>query len=202
LVFASLLGIALLLGAMLLPLSPALSILDRPLVEMTLFLPLAFLGGLGAARLSRPLAAVIALAVLVHAFGTFSFSPSSCCRLAGADDVVAFNWIKANLPAQARIGAAAEDLRLTSSGQPLQAAGSDGGIWIKPLTGLTTIPLSRFTDFRDAGVHDRLCRQRIAYLYVGGTGASFNIEPALALPDSYAVIFALPEARVIRVTGC
>ncbi|MGE5250087.1 MAG: hypothetical protein ACM3QS_07705 [Bacteroidota bacterium] len=202
LVFACLLFVVLILGAALIPLNPALSLLDRPLAEMALFLPLAFLGGLGAATLPRALPPLLALAILVHAFTAFSFVPSECCRLAGADDVVAFHWMEANLRPGARIGIASEDLRLTSTGLPLQAAGSDGGIWIEPLTGLPTIRLSHLTDFSLAGTHQRLCRQGIAYLYVGGTAVSFNIAPALALAEWYKVAFSLPEARLVRVSGC
>jgi len=53
LAFSALLTVALLTGGLFIPVpgSPYLTLLDRPLVEMLMFIPLAILGGLGCAGL-------------------------------------------------------------------------------------------------------------------------------------------------------
>ena len=53
LIIFRILAILLMLAGIFIPVTPLLTLLDRPLVEMTFFLPLAFLGGLGATRLPK-----------------------------------------------------------------------------------------------------------------------------------------------------
>jgi hypothetical protein len=202
LALACLLALALMLAALFIPVSPGLGLLDRPLGEMALFLPLAFLGGLGASRLPRMLAVFLATAIIAYGVTAYSFAPSPCCQLAGPDDAAALDWMKKNLPAQASIGIASTELRLASTEPPLQAAGADAGIWIDPLTGRRTVPLPYFTDFEQPETHELLCTKKVTYLYVGGTDMSFRKQGLEAASAQYQLLFALPGAYLFQVQGC
>ena len=149
LTIASILAILLMLAGMFIPVTSILTLLDRPLVEMTLFLPLAFLGGLGAARLPKFIVPVLAIAIIIHAWTTYNFSPSKCCQLVSRDDAVALDWMDKNLPANARIAIASADLSLTAFSSPMLGTGSDAGIWVTPLTGRAVFALPYSTDFID-----------------------------------------------------
>ncbi len=67
------LAMLLMLAGMFIPVTPALTLLDRPLVEMTLFLPLAFLGGLGSTRLPKPAVIILAAVIIIHAWTMYNF---------------------------------------------------------------------------------------------------------------------------------
>jgi hypothetical protein len=200
--WAALLGSAVVLGALYIPVNPALSLLDRPLVQMMLFLPLSFAAGVGAAGLRKEIASLVLAAVVIHGLLAYSFTPSPCCQLAGPDDLVALSWLDENLPPGARVGIAATDLRLTAGGPPLRSTGVDAGIWLEPLTGRRPVALSRFTDFTDEAVHRALCRRGIGYLYAGGRAESFQSGAWTGLPDWYEVIFALPAAQIVELRHC
>jgi hypothetical protein len=202
LVYASILVLLGLLAGMLIPIRSTLSLLDRPLVEMAFYLPLAFLSGLGASRLPKAMNGVLAIAIAVHAWMAFGFSPSTCCQLAGPDDAAALDWVNREISEGARLGIASADLSVTFSGAPLENTGTDAGIWVTPLTGLSTSRLPYFSDFNKLETHARLCKEDLTHLYVGGTELSFKMRDWAAHPDWYKTIFALPEAQIIQIVGC
>jgi hypothetical protein len=191
-----------LLAALFISLPLYVALLDRPLVQIILSLPLAFLAGMGASQLNAKVAHAITLLLLLYSFGTQPFSPSSCCQLAGADDLTALDWIDGNLPRSARFAIAASDLRLTSSGMPVRAAGSDAGIWIEPLTGRQGLPLPAYTDFSRPDTFRLLCRQGVTHIYAAGGEHSFSLESLPEDPAQYVVVFQLPRVRILRLQGC
>ena len=93
------------------------TLLDRPFVEMVLYLPLSILGGLGLAGLMQAVRGMQAFperilsyaAILVVgltgliALGRYDFYPSDCCNFVGYDDTVAFDWMDRNMLPDARI---------------------------------------------------------------------------------------------------
>jgi len=131
----------------------------------------------------------------------YNFAPSTCCQLAGADDMAALSWMKISLPAEARVGIASSNLSLSSS-TSMQAAGSDAGIWVTPLTNLTSASLPFATDFSQPDVHGQICQQKITHLYVGGMGRNFELAKLQSQPAWYRIVFNLPKAQVIQVLGC
>ena len=202
LTFFSILAILFMLAGMFIPVTPVLTLLDRPLVEMTLFLPLAFLGGLGATRLPKPAVIILAAVIIFHAWTTYDFSASNCCQLASRDDAVTLDWMDKHLPANARVAIASTDLSLSAFGAPLSGAATDAGIWVAPLTGFTTLALPASTDFISQSTHDLLCQQQVTHIYVGGLQRSFNPNFADTKPAWYKTIFVLPNARVVQTLGC
>jgi len=195
-------GVALLAAAglplaMLVPLPGGLVLLDRPFVEMALFLPLAFLGGLGMDGLPKSAAAAVAAFILLASPGTAGFHPSDCCQLAGRNDLAALHSLESLLPTESLIGIAGTDLQVSAAGEPLRGAGVDGGVWVVPLTGRAVRVLPASTDFGRPETLEHLCAGGLTHLYAGGRPLSFNV-PAV---DGYRPIFSLTGA-VIYELGC
>ena len=224
LAFASLLVILLLLGSLLIPIRVpgygTLTLLDRPFVEMILYLPLSFLGGAGLAGLEKSLQALahkwtikqVWLApslhvlfiglLLVNAFATYNLYPADCCDIVGRDDLAAIHWVDKHLPSDARILISSTELRVLDTSSPQGAAGGDAGAWITPLTGRRTIPLPYQSDFSQQAIFDRLCQIDVGYIYVGETGAVFNNGLLSAQPDRYKILLSMPKTKIYQVSGC
>jgi hypothetical protein len=224
LTFASLLVILLFFGGLLVPVNVPgygiLTLLDRPFVEMILYLPLSLLGGAGLAGLERSLQDVLArwpakrfwpagyfsglfiVLLLINTFTNYNFYPANCCNIVGRDDLVAIDWIDKNLPPKARILISSTELKVLATDSPQGAAGADAGIWITPLTGRVTISFPYQSDFSQQAIFDTLCQQRAEYLYVGDIGATFNNGLLSAYPDRYRILLSMPRAKVYQVIGC
>lgn len=202
LIFFSTLAMLGMLAGTFIPVSAAYTLLDRPLVEMALFLPLAFLGGLGSVRLSKIAITLFAAIIIFHAFTSHGFSPSECCQLAGRNDVTAVYWMDEQLPTDARIVIASTDLSIDSFSAPMLGAGTDAGIWIAPLTGRAVTSLPYFTDFLSQEVYDSLCRQKATHIYIGSRPQSFKMEFVTATPARYETIYHVPGVRIVHILGC
>lgn len=202
LIFFSTLAMLGLFAASLIPVSNSYTLLDRPLVEMTLFLPLAFLGGLGSARLPKFAALMVVAVAAFHALAAYNFSPSDCCQLAGRDDVTALNWVKHELPVEARIAIASADLSVDSFSAPMLNTGTDAGIWVAPLTGRTVIALPYYADFLSQDIRAFLCGKQVTHIYIGTRPQSFKFDFVLATPDLYKTVLDLPNAKIVLVKGC
>ena len=221
-VFACLLSVCMFLGCLFVPIQipgyGTLTLLDRPLVEMILYLPLAFLGGLGLAgfeklwsHLSLPLwgflrseylyGLLIAL-VVIHAFTKYDFYPSNCCVLVGNNDLAALDWMKDHLPRDARIGISVTELNVLQSDALEGYTGGDAGIWITPLIDRAAIPLLYSSDFGQEGVRNRLCQSRVSHLYVGERGQSFDPARLQEHPEWYKILLAREKTTVYEVIGC
>jgi hypothetical protein len=125
-----------------------LTILDRPYVQMLMYLPLSLLSGLGLAGLVRflqqripetklPVYAALFVTfgvVLAHALFRHDYYPSECCQITNRDDLALLTWIDTSLPPDAFILIAASPVNVTSLEQAEIQAGVDGGIWVTPLT--------------------------------------------------------------------
>lgn len=217
LTFVSVLTMTLLLASLFIPVtwmpgSRDLTLLDRPLVEMILFLPLSLLGGLGLAGLTRKLQVrymwsgyVGLLAggiVIINAFLTYNLYPSDCCVIVGKDDVVALDWVAERLPVDAMIGIASAELKVLQSESYEGEVGADAGIWITPLTGRVTIPLAYDTDFSRRATLEHLCELEVGYLFVGEAGQPFDAGRIKTHPEWYRPLLSMPKTRVYKVTGC
>jgi hypothetical protein len=224
LAFASLLVTLLLLGSLLVPIRVpgygTLTLLDRPFVEMILYLPLSFLGGAGLAGLekslqdltskwaikrflSNPSLSVLFIGLLLaNAFANYNLYPAGCCEIVGRDDLVAIDWVDKNLPTDARILIASTEMRVLDTDTPQGAAGSDAGAWITPLTGRRTVPLPFQSDFSQQAIYDRLCQMGARYIYVGEIGATFNNSSLSSQPDWYKVLLSMPKAKIYQLSGC
>jgi len=197
-----------------------LTVLDRPFVELILYLPLSFLGGAGLAGLekclcelaarwpARPLRPLVYLTdvfmilLLVNAYAHYNLYQADCCSIVGRDDLVAIDWLGKHLPADARIVISSTELRVLASDSPQGAAGGDAGIWITPLTGRTTMPVPYQSDFSQQAIFDILCKRKAKYIFVGEKGAIFNNGLISAYPDRYQILLSMPKTKIYQVIGC
>jgi hypothetical protein len=196
------------------------TILDRPFVEMLLYLPLSILAGLGLAGLLQALSAARGLSERIRSYARilavvlmlgftgmlsvadYDFYPSDCCNFVGHDDTVAFDWLDKHLPPEARTLVAGTQLNVLPAGPSKNLAGSDAGIWIRAMSGRHTSLAPFDTDFRSASTLKRLCQRRIQYIYIGGTKQIFNTAQFHEKAEWYDRIFFLPDAQLYRLTGC
>lgn len=208
-----LLVLFLLLVSLLLPLpgEPFQTPLDRPFVQMILYLPLALLGGLGLAGLRAEsfrawqiaLVTVAAFSAVFVSIGReYPFSASPCCILFKTDDAVAFDWMEENLPGDAHLLIAGNTLNVFDNQNPAELRGADGGVWIAPLTGRRVSMEHLGLDFSAEETLDSLCQRDINYIYVGGSPERFNVAGLQARPEWYMQQLTLPGAQVFIIFGC
>jgi hypothetical protein len=188
------------------------TLLDRPFVEMFLYLPLAILGGFGLAgleqtlqnkiniRLNTLIGVVFILLISVNAFFKYNLYPTDCCVIVSQDDLTVIEWMDKNLPQDARILISSTDLNVLPTTAYQGSAGGDAGTWITPLINRTTVFMPFNTDFSQPQTLDAICQSQVEYVYVGKTGSSFNDSVMNA--DVYKSLFSLPKAKVYQVMGC
>lgn len=201
-IMVSLLIILLILTAIFIPVSSSLTLLDRPLAEMILFLPLAFIGGLGGARPLKFIAPALAALIILNAWMNISFGPSKCCQLVSRDDATALDWVGRHYKKDSVIAIAGVNLNINAFGRPMRGAGIDAGIWINPLTGIQTVPFPNSTNFASPEAHDQLCSNGITHIYVGARPQSFAPDFAELVPEWYETTFSLPKAHIVKVLNC
>jgi hypothetical protein len=223
--FSCIVSIFLFLGSLFIPLMDLIpgytqvTLLDRPFVEMILYLPLTTLGGFGLAGLQHELRngkmelgkvkfvaggiSVFFLAlVVVNALFRYDLYPSDCCAIVSQDDLEAIEWMDKNLPIDARILTSSTELKVLPTDSFQGSAGGDAGTWINPLINRTSIPMPFNTDFSQRQTLDTLCQLQVGYVYVGGAGLAFNDSGMPVQPDGYKILLALPKAKLYEVTGC
>jgi hypothetical protein len=222
LAFGLILAIFLLLGSLFVPVQGIpgyidLTLLDRPFVEMILFLPLSLLGGLGLAGLEQQartrlastrfvrenyISLLFIVVLCLNALFKYEVYPSGCCNLVGRDDLVAMDWIDKNLPAQARVLTSSTEMMVMDTDAFQGAVGGDAGIWIDPLTNRETLQLSYSSDFAQQTTLDWLCKMSVTHIYVGETGLTFNDATLAPHPEWYQILLSMPKVKVYRVIGC
>ena len=225
LTFSIILVIFLLFGSLFIPVQGIpgyidLTLLDRPFVEMILFLPLSFLGGLGLMGLERILqqaearmgditflwgkyiGVFFAAVLLINALFNYEVYPSGCCSIVGRDDLVALDWMDNHLPADARILTSSTELRVLATDSFQGAAGGDAGAWINPLTGRVTLSLPYFSDFGQQATFDSLCDMGVTHIYIGETGLTFDDTKITPHPDWYKNLLSMPKVKVYELIGC
>jgi hypothetical protein len=191
----------------------ATSILDRPLVEMVLFVPLALLGAAGVAGLLEQFAAIaepvkvtgmalLCAAVMTHAVINYSFYPAACCTLVHSDDLVALDWIGKHLPETARIAIPYAELQDAPARYPPLDANTDAGVWVGPLTGRATVNLPYWMDFGQRAALDELCRNGVSEVYVSGMSQGFRLDALEGGSGWYEPQLLLPSVHIYQVTGC
>jgi len=217
--FACLVGIFILIISIFIPITGlpgygTLTLLDRPFVEMILYLPLSLLGGLGLAGLfqyvrqnaNSPLAKItspllIGL-VLINAYINYDFYPSDCCKIVGSDDLTAIGWMDKNLPVGARILISTTDLLLLPFASSQGTVGADAGIWISPLINRQTLSMSYSSNFGQRETLDILCKRGVNYIYVGEIGQTFDDGQIRSNTAWYKALLSMPKAGVYQIIGC
>lgn len=187
------------------------TLLDRPFIQMLLYMPFSLIAGMGLSGLlsatekilyTKPIIYIAVFSfVLLNANFNYKFYPSECCQLVTQDDISAMTWIENNISVDEKILIAAVPLNVTSFEAPTQVA-SDAGVWINPLTERTVQFAFISTNFESQQEHINLCNQNIKYIYIGATSQSFNEIQFASQPTWYQPIFLLPKAKIYQVLGC
>lgn len=215
LILICLLTMSLMLASLFIPISVpgygALTFLDRPFVELILFMPLAILGGLGWTGAEKYLqrvpirmsvGVVFMILVAIHSWLTYDWQPAECCVIAGQDDIAAIAWMNTHLPRDIQVGVSATTMNVLATDRFEGYVGGDAGIWITPLIDRTVIPIPFDTDFHQPATLDLLCEQAIHYLYVGELGQRFDETGMAAHPEWYKLLLAMPQVKVYEVSEC
>lgn len=216
LAFGSVLSVGLLLLGMFIP-GPGLAsgpLLDRPLVEMVLFIPLALAGAAGAVALasipghryaSAPalIITLFAAGIVEHASLRYSFYPSSCCLRVGGDDLTALAWLADNpAPGPGRVLIPTVELRDSPLPYPPLHPASDAGAWVGSLTRRQTAGLPYGTDFGNRTTLESLCTQDVTDIFVSSDAQAFSEASLQETPAWYIMELRLPGVVLYRVTGC
>jgi hypothetical protein len=186
-------------------------LLDRPFLQILLFLPLSLFAGGGfsyfmtnlQARIPGPqfgsLIAGVGFLFLTVLFimlrPVSDFRPNPCCVYMTTDDIFLIGWMENNVSRNSRI-LISTDPEINT---PLVKVATDAGAWIRPLTGLETIEFDYRADFSDALLHKDLCQENIQYIYVSVVNLSFSLPLLEENRQDYSPILTLPEARLYRV---
>lgn len=196
------------------------TLLDRPFVEMILYLPLSLLGGLGLAgfleslkntkilsKQNRLYTKALTTFLFIGFIGFFSiknynFYPVEYCNFLKYDDTVILDWMDKNLPSDARILVASDKLNVVPSSISADLVGSDAGIWVHLLTDKKTILMPYELDFLSTETIEELCQNQIGYIYVGSTSQSFNTQQLRKEVGWYKEILFLPNAQLYQLKSC
>ena len=175
-------------------------LLDRTFVQISLFLPLSILGGLGLAGFIKSFRGqrhfkwgVITAIFLIFTWNAtqLSYYPDPCCGYVRNRDLTAFNWINLHLPSDAML--IIPGLRVSD-----RLIGTDAGIWIQPLTGRETkkrpFDISWFTP----DVIDDICQFKSVYIYAGGREFSFN-SSELEISYQYEELFSQGKTSIYHI---
>ena len=194
---------------------PNLTLLDRPFVEMILYLPLSLLGGLGLAGLKQSLGQanprlawlkyttiLPIVLVLINAFSQYNPYPAGCCEIVSTDDLTAMDWMDQNVPTNARILVASTEMRVLGTDTFQGYIGTDAGAWISPLTDRKTIPFMYDSDFSTPTTLNSLCKRKVTHLYVGGLDPTFDDSKISAHPNWYKAILSMSKVKIYKVVGC
>jgi len=182
----------------------SLFILDRAFFEISFFLALAALGGLGAKGLrdiiggksSGIIIAVILLLLLYANAGLFfSFSPEARTNYVTDDDLFAISWAGDKLPAEAEFIISGE----RNLGHWIN---TDSGSWIKILSSRETYNLNYDFDWASEKKIHNLCddleRMIPHYIYIGSTPKRFKINNYDVYPRLELMLY-LPDSQIYQL---
>ena len=193
-----------------------LTLLDRPYLQMLLYLLLSFLSGFGLAgllqvikkininkkRFEYAVAFLFTGSIIWNASVNLNFYPSDCCQIITRDDLAAMQWINGSIPENAAFYIASTESNVTTHEQTAIRSGVDGGIWIQPLTSHNVTYLDNQMNFENSEAYAQLCVDKNSYIYVGGMSNSFDANQLDHHPNWYQLVFALPKVRMYQIADC
>ncbi len=177
------------------------SLLDRTFVQISLFLPLSILGGLGISGFWKAFAnkkflrngiMVIISFLLTFNAAQLSYYPDPCCKYVRDRDVAAFNWIKLNVTSDAVFFV--PGLRVSD-----HILGTDAGIWIEASTGNKTKKRPFDISWLAPDVIADVCQFSPIYVYAGGRAFSFDLSGHMEISPQYQEVFSQGKVRIYKV---
>jgi len=213
---SALIGIFLLVVAFLSLIPPNLPapypFIDIPMLEITMFIPLALLGGAALAGISSPrqgsntlgedaapgraLLATLALIYVAWTISPPNEGPSQAGTIAGQDDLSAIAALASRRGPDTLVAIAA------ASRQDTYLAPVDGGGWIPALALVPTTRLPPDSEMTSPIVHSQLCEEGVTEVFIGSTALSFSRTLLDLYPQYFSPIGILPGAAAYRLEGC
>jgi hypothetical protein len=179
-------------------------LIDPGFINSVVVLPLTVLAGLGLSSWAQdkkifPVALMgilLAVLMIVNAGERISFLPREETNYSSLDDLVAFEWIKDQLPADGTI--------FISGRRRLgEWEGQDSGIWIAPLTGMRTKFQMTDSNWCDLDFQTVICRENHEetdlYIYRGQMENSFYISEKQLCPGIESVL-SFPRSSIYQLT--
>lgn len=181
-------------------------LLDRQFIEMTLYLPLALLGGIGVSglieksrinkALSWGMVLLLASLVVFNNKNSLNLSPDPCCNYATKDDLRAIEWVKTTSSQNTLV-------LIPSFREQGKTYGTDAGIWVEPLTNSAVNKLPFSTNWASDHTFQEICStgNTQTYIYAGSRQYSFpksQIEQQAWLTP----VFQSNNVAIFKVDGC
>ena len=176
-------------------------LIDQPFVQISLFLPLSILGGLGLSGffktfakhryLKQGVTVAVSLIFIWNAI-QFSYYPDACCMYVEDNDMIAYNWIRSNTPPNATFFIAG----LESQNYIMS---TDAGAWIQPLTGRETKKRSNQTSWLAPDVLNDSCQFEPVYIYVGGHYFSFDYIKRFEENSRFEQVFSKGQLHIYKI---
>ena len=180
-------------------------LLDRQYVQLSLYFPLAVLGGLGfglkpqfAGRkwIKGVLVGLISFLIILQLMPTHPFYPDRCCNYVSQDDMLAFTWLAENIPTDGLILIAG----LPTTNRIIEI---DSGAWVYAVTGIHSRARSFNTNFNDMAVIQELCLdQEEVYIFLGGESMSFPSLRNTSNREVFSPAFSSGKIEVIQLMTC
>jgi hypothetical protein len=194
------------------------TLLDRPYIEISLYLPLSLIGGVGFAAAMKMLvrvsdgtearkkriipvflAIVLWVGVIENAFSSYNFYASDCCKLITDDDLDAYQWIDRNLPQDAVLWFATSKGVIAPSESSVILGATDGGGWVTILAHRETNGLIYSSDFGAIRVQTQICKHKNNYIYVGSTAQSFDKSKLENITGGYEQVYSSSTIQVFKI---
>jgi len=184
--------------------------LDRPLMQIFLFMPFATIAGIGIQSLLSKvfsefgflsekysiivccLTVGLIASLLLFSRPVTSYEPDSCCTFVKEDDIFAIGWMEKNITPDSQILIASEQW----AGQSIA---TDGGVWIQPLSHISTMKYPYLADFSLSETHSSLCGMAVTHVYVGNTPKRFDAISIGKMEQWYRATVDLPGAKLYQV---
>jgi hypothetical protein len=199
-------------GIWLIVLAPSLVIknfpdlLDRPFLEIMLYIPFAVMTGAGfgglmkllpSARMWKSLAVTaLIVGVTLNFMQGRSIYPDACCDYYTEEDRLAFQWLRDNASERTLIF-------IPTYREHGLIIGTDAGIWIAPLLGKNTNKLRYDFDWESANKVNKICNPNAQemLIYAGGRPFSFS-NVKLSQAQWIKPVFTSTKTIIYQITEC
>jgi hypothetical protein len=181
------------------------TLLDRQFLAIILYVPLSLMGGLGFGGLIKKLGSnivlqsavsIVLVACVFINLTPQAFLPDQCCNYFYESDRLAFQWIQENSSSHTLFF-------ISTLNDSDRAYGTDAGIWISPLTKISTNKLLFNVNWNSINLFDEICPsdRGEAYIYMGGRDTSFD-DNQLLQQQWITPAFQAGGVVIYRISNC
>jgi hypothetical protein len=181
-------------------------LLDRQFIEMTLYLPLALLGGIGVSglieklrinkALSWAMVLLFATLIILNNKSSLNLYPNPCCNYAAKDDLRAIEWLKT---------ASSQNMLvlIPSFREQGKTYGTDAGIWIEPLTNSAVNRLPFNTNWASDEIFQKVCSNGNAETYIYASSRQYSFSKLQLEKQTWlAPVFQSNNVMIFKVGSC